>query len=228
LGPGRPPAQRIHTRRQAVGDQRAGQIEALLHALLPGAIVEWNPQLAIRVGSGPATRVDVGDFAVTRQPDGMSDGVALVELGSAKADYIAKLGRFQASNAETFTTTIVAFRLDSSGKVSDLKQVLVDPTGPVSKVNWFEVKTWPVGKWPVLRLRYSSYIRGNGSLTTLEWGSLLNVGTGAFLSRLPTGIFITYSSGGQTADMLSAHRSSSTEIQIVGNFHKKGDRLSLH
>ena len=144
-----------------------------------------------------------------------------MEVGTAKSDYIGKLDKFQQTDNQAFTTTIVAFREDSSGRISDLKKATLDPDDSLTKVNWFEVQNWPAGSWPVLRLRYTSYLQGGASLTTIEWDALLDIATASFLSRMPSGIFVSQKSGEQTGDILSAHRVTSAQIAIVGNTTKK-------
>jgi len=146
------------TRREAYGVERANQVEMLLRSLFPGAQVEWSPALAVRDQSGTKTSVDLGDFAITKQSDGSVNGVALLELGSAKAEHIERVKRFQAAGAPVFTTTIVVFRASPSGQIADLRKVVLDPNDPLTKIGVFGVQHWPEGGWPVLRIHYASLI----------------------------------------------------------------------
>jgi hypothetical protein len=109
------------TRREAYGAEPANQVEMLLRSLFPRAQVEWSPVLAVRDQSGTTTSVDLGDFAVTKQSDGSVNGVALLELGSAKAEHIERAKKFQAAgggnpaqgpvNRMSVDTRLVRFRL---------------------------------------------------------------------------------------------------------------------
>jgi len=214
-------AQAPKTRREALGSQRATQMETLLQSLYPGATVEWEPELAVRLGSQAPIPIDVGDFKVNSQPDGSLTIATVVEAGTAKRDYIEKVKKFQVTSPQAFTSTIVVLRTDASGKTVDLKKAVLDPNDPVTKINWFEVQKWSPTGWPVLRLAYESYTLGSDSLITIDWDSLFDAATGSFLARIPSGIEVMKKNGEQTGELLSAHRSSPTQIELTGNFTKK-------
>src|SRR5277367_4763767 len=88
-------AQVPKSRRDAVGAKRAAQIETLLRGLYPGASVQWDPELAIRIGSENPLPIDVGDFKSNEQDDGSLTAVAVIEPGTTKQDYIEKMKKFQ-------------------------------------------------------------------------------------------------------------------------------------
>lgn len=213
--------QRARGRRAATGAERASQVEKVLEALYPGATVGWDPDLAVRVGAGPPIPVQLRGFTAVRQRDGTVEGVTAVEAGTAKRDYIEKLKEFQAVRTQTFGTTIVVFRMDSSGNITAMKKLGLDPVQPITQIEWFSVQSWSAEGWPVLRLDYNSYISEGGSLAMLGWDSVFNTGTGSFVSRVPAGIIVKQKNGGQTGDMFTVRRSGPTEIQIVGNVTKK-------
>ena len=206
-----------HGRREAFGADRAEEVEALLHALFPDARVQWDPILAIRRGSAAPEPVDLGDFTATREADGSFHGVAMLEVGSAKTDHIEKLKRFQASDVGNFETTIVAFRTAASGRGMETKKMRLDPYDPLTKVNWFEVRNWPSGAWPLLRLRYESYTRGGGTLGILEWDSLVNIESSSFAARIPSGLSVLRKNGEETLEVFSVRRTSSTQVAIYDN-----------
>jgi hypothetical protein len=214
-------AQEVKTRREAYGAERAGQVETLLHALFPNDKVEWDPVLAIRQGSGTLMPVDLGNFVATRHEDGSTSGVTALEVGTAKARHLEKIKKFQSSDGSVFSTTMVAFRTPASGQPLEIKKVPLDPYDPLTRITWFEVKSWPAGGWPVLRLRYESYTASRDALTVLEWESLLDMATSSFLGRIPTGILTLRKGGEPMEEMFSTRRISSTEVEIVGGATKK-------
>jgi hypothetical protein len=207
--------QEIKSRRDAVGPAIATLTEALLHSLFPGAKVQWDPVLTIREGSGPSEPVDLGDFTAHRLDDGSTGGVAMLEVGSAKAEHIQKLKKFQSADGAHFETTIVAFRIPPSGSGMEIKKIPLDPYDPLTKINWFEVQTWLPGGWPVLHLRYESYSTAGDSVTVLEWESLVNMATGSFAARIPEGISVLRKDGEETEGIFSVHRTSATQIEIL-------------
>jgi hypothetical protein len=211
----------IKGRRAAYGAERAGQVETLLHALFPGAKVDWDPVLTITEGSQPPTPVDVGNFVATRHSDGSVTGVTALEVGTAKETHIQKLKAFQSSGGSTFTTTMVAFQIPPSGQPVEIKKVLVDPYEPLTRITWFEVKNWPAGGWPQLHLHYQSYTAQDGTLTAIEWYALLDMATGSFLARTPLSIEIFRKNAEPTQEILSSRRTSPTEIEIAGSATKK-------
>jgi hypothetical protein len=213
--------QPVKGRREAYGAERAGEVETLLHSLFPNAKVEWDPVLAIREGSAPPTPVDLGNFTATRESDGAISGVAELEVGTAKAGHIEKLKKFQPSEGRVFTTTMVAFRAAPSGQAVEIKKVALDPYDPLTRITWFEVKSWPAGGWPVLRLRYESYIPSPDAVTVLDWDSVLDMATASFLGRIPAGILTFRKDGDPLQEAFSTHRTSSTEVEILGNATKK-------
>ncbi len=217
-------AQEVKSRRQAYGVERAGEVEALLHSLYPNAVVEWDPVLAIRQGSGASTPVDVGNFVTRHEPDGSVLGATMLEVGDAKRSHIEKLKSFRVSDIPTFTTTMIAFRIHRSGQPVEVKKILLDPYDPLSRVTWFEVKNWPVGGWPQLRLRYESYKISPGGVTILEWDSLLDINSGSFLARLPSGIVTYRKDGDPTQEILSLQRTSPTEVEIISGAGRKEAR----
>ena len=214
-------SQRVKGRRAATGVERAAQVETVLKAIYPEAAFQWDPDLAIRVGSGPLTPVDLTGFTAARQSDGSVNGVTGIEVGTAKLDYIDKLKKLQSISTRNFQTTIVAFRIDSSGHISDLKKISLDPSDPITKIEWLAIQKWPVGGWPSLRLDYSSFIRETNSLGMIGWDSVLDMATGSFLARIPTAVAVIHKGGQQANDIVSVRRSSPTQIQITGNSTKK-------
>jgi len=213
--------QTVSSRRDAFGSERAGQVEQLLAALFPGKKVEWEPVLGIRSASG-VVPVDLGNFTTTQQSDGTTAGVAALEVGTNKSEHIKELHKSPQTKAAPYTSTIVVFRIDSSNRISAIKKVSLDPSDPLTKINWFEVHSWPAGKWPVLRIRYTSYMQqGGASLASIEWGGLLDTNTSSFVARVPTGMFLKQDGAQETGDILSVQRTSPNQILIVGNTTKK-------
>lgn len=208
-------SQEIKSRRDAVGPAIATLTETLLHSLFPGAKVQWDPVLTIRVGSGPSEPVDLGDFTAHRLDDGSTGGVAMLEVGSAKAEHIQRLKKFQWSDGSHFETTIVAFRIPSSGSGIEIKKIPLDPYDPLTKINWFEVQNWVPGGWPVLHVRYESYSTAGNSVTILEWDSVVNMSTGSFSGRIPTGVTVLRKDGQERQGIFSVHRTSATQIEIL-------------
>src|SRR5437868_6257515 len=88
-------AQEVKSRRKAYGIERAQEVEALLHSLYPNGLIEWDPVLAIREGSGVPTPVDVGNFVTRHERDGSVLGVTTLEVGRSKSDHIEKLRSFR-------------------------------------------------------------------------------------------------------------------------------------
>jgi len=83
-------AQQQHrrTRREAVGNDRATEVESMLHALRPGTTVVWTPELAVRDSSGSVTPVDVHDIKTVAEGNGGRAGIVAIDLGSEKKQYI--------------------------------------------------------------------------------------------------------------------------------------------
>jgi hypothetical protein len=133
-------SQEIKSRRDAVGPAKATLTETLLHNLFPDAKVQWDPVLTIREGSGPSEPVDLGDFTARQLDDGSTGGVAMLEVGSTKAEHIQKLKKFQSADVAHFETTIVAFRIPPSGLGMEIKKISLDPYDRLTKINWFEVQ----------------------------------------------------------------------------------------
>lgn len=214
-------AQEVRSRRQAYGVKRAEEVEALLRRLYPNAVIEWDPVLAIRQGSGAPEPVDMGNFVTRHEPDGSVLGVTALEVGRAKNDRLEKLKNFRASEIPTFTTMMIAFQMPRSGQPLDIKKVLLDPYDPLSRVTWFEVRNWPAGGWPELRLRYESYKISSNAVTVIEWDSVFDMTSGTFLARLPSGILTYRKYGDPNQEILSFHRTGPREIEIVGGVGKK-------
>jgi hypothetical protein len=210
-------SQEIKSRRDAVGPAIATLTETLLYSLFPGAKVQWDPVLTIREGSGPSEPVDLGDFTAHRLDDGSTGGVAMLEVGSAKAEHIQKLKKFQSADGAHFETTIVAFRIPPSGSGMEIKKIPLDPYDRLTKINWFEVQKWPPGGWPVLHLRYESYSTAGDSVAILEWDSLVNMATGSFAGRIPEGMSVLRKDGEETQEIFSVRRTSATQIAIYDN-----------
>jgi hypothetical protein len=214
-------AQSRKGRRDAFGSERAIYAEKLLEHVYSGAKVEWDPILAIRQHSGELVPVDLGNFSTTRRSDGTTDGIALLEIGTDKSEHIKKLKKFQRSDTQTYTSQIAVFRLDPAGRISDLKKVRIDPDDPLTRIDWFEVQNWPANGWPIVRLSYTSYVVSSESLIELEWSGRLDTVTASFLTRIPSGIFVTERGGRESGDIFSVHRTSSDRITIVGNATKR-------
>jgi hypothetical protein len=206
-------AQEIKGRREAFGRDRAAEVEALLHSLFPEARVEWDTVLAIRTGSDRPTPVDLGNYTSRRAEDGSIRGVAALEVGTTKLDYIEKLKKFGASIDQDFGSTIVAFRIAPSGSI-ETKKLPLDPYDPLTRIAWFEVRNFS-GEWPVLRLRYESYVREGDGLAILEWDSVFDAGTGSFLGRIPAGMVVFHKNGEPTQSTFSVHRTSPGSIEIT-------------
>lgn len=206
------PAQEIKSRRDAFGHDQAIEVEILLHSLFPDAIVQWDPVLAIR-RSGRVTPVDLGNYTSRREEDGSVRGVALMELGTAKPDYIGKLKEFRASDEQTFPSSIVAFHIAPTGAI-ETKKVSLDPNDSLTRIAWFEVKSY-AGEWPVLQLRYESYFVEPDKLTILEWDSLFDVGTGSFLGRIPAGAVVLHKNGESKQRIFSVRRAGPANVEIV-------------
>jgi hypothetical protein len=81
-------AQSRKGRRDAFGSDRASYAEKLLEHVYSGAKVEWDPVLAIRQHSGELVPVDLGNFSTIRRSNGTTDGIALLEIGTDKSEYI--------------------------------------------------------------------------------------------------------------------------------------------
>jgi hypothetical protein len=208
-------AQAAKSRRDAVGPAIATLTETLLHNLFPGATLQWDPVLTIRVGNGPSEPVDLGDFTAHRLDDGSTGGVAMLEVGSAKATHIQKLKKFQSADGAHFDTTLVAFRIPSSGSGMEIKKMPLDPYDPLTKINWFEVDKWLPGGGPILHVRYESYSKAGDSVMILEWDSLVDMATGSFSGRIPAGITVLRKDGRDTQGIFSVHRTSPTQIEIL-------------
>jgi hypothetical protein len=219
-------AQSRKGRRDAFGSERASYAEKLLEHVYSGAKVEWDPVLAIRQHSGELVPVDLGDFSTTRRSDGTTDGIALLEIGTDKSEYIKKLKKFQRNDTQTYTSQMVVFHMDPTGRISDLKKVRIDPNDPLTKIDWFEVQNWPANGWPIVRLRYTSYVPSSESLVEVEWGGLLDMATGSFLTRIPSGVFVTEKGGREGGDILSVHRTGPDRITIVGYATKRSVEYS--
>ena len=83
------------------------------------------------------------------------------------------------------------------------------------------------GQWlAIVRLRYTSYVPSSESLIALEWGGLLDTATASFLTRIPSGIFITEKGGREDGDILSIRRTGPDRITIVGNATKRSVEYS--
>ncbi|HLW51419.1 MAG TPA: hypothetical protein VKW06_01130 [Candidatus Angelobacter sp.] len=209
------------SRREAMGEERASEVETLLSKLAPGSSVVWDPQLAIRVGSDQPIPIDMADFKVQPQADGSLWGVAALELGTAKKDYLAKLTKFQTVDSQSFATTLVVFRTNASGKtITDWKKFDLAPPG-LSRIQVLLVQDWPAGKWPVVSAQYTSYFPNGNSLAALEWYSLFDADTASFRSRMPAGLVINSKDGSSAMEMFSVRRLDSGNIEIRGEFAKR-------
>ena len=208
-------------RREAMGEQLASQMETLFMAVVPGATVEFDPQLAVRVGSDKPIPIDLADFKAMPQNDGTLLGVAAFEVGTEKKDHLMKLASFAAVDSQVFTTTLVAFRADSSGKVTDLKKFNFDPTGPLSTIHVLDVPDWFTNKWPLVVVEYASYIPSADSFTTLAWYSLFDTATGSFRSRIPASLDIKRKDGTDIPEIFKSRRIDPNTIEIYGGYSKR-------
>jgi len=109
-------AQQQHprTRREAVGNERATEVESMLHALRPGTTVVWTPELAVRDSSGSVTPVDVHDIKTVAEGNGGRAGIVAIDLGSEKKQYIEHVKRGAPVTPESFETNFVLFHADAS------------------------------------------------------------------------------------------------------------------
>lgn len=213
-------------RRMAYGKERAAQLEAITEKLVPGSQVEWDQRLKIRTASGVATPLDVIGFLTSRQSDGSSYGVLAFELGAEKEEAIAKLEKLKPVEKSALPTTLAVARFDASGRVTSLSKVEVNTGEPLTKVASIDVLEWQEGGWPVVRLRYRSYLAGVDSLTTVEWDGLFDTQKGVFLARIPSGLIVAKKSGEKTGEIFAVRRTSANEIEILGLATKKAVRYS--
>jgi hypothetical protein len=88
-------AQQQHprTRREAVGSERATEVESILRALRPGTTVVWTPELGVRDSSGSVTPVDVHDIKTVPEGNGGRAGIVAIDLGSEKKQYVEHVKR---------------------------------------------------------------------------------------------------------------------------------------
>lgn len=209
------------SRRAAMGDERAAEVETLLTTISPGATVIWDPELAIRVGS-QLIPVDMEEFKVTPQADGSLWGVAAFELGPSKKDYLSQLKKFQPVNSQSFPTTLVVFRTDSSRRtITAWKKFDLTPSGQPSRVQILHVQNWPATQWPAVSVQYTSYFPSGDTLTAIEWYSIFDANTGSFRSRMPAGLVITQKDGSSGTEIFSIRRLDSSNIEIEGEISKR-------
>ena len=209
------------TRREALGSERAGHLEAILQALQPQGTVVWSPELAIRDKSGTLTPVDVHDIKTVPEPNGGRAGLVAIDLGSAKKQYIERLKHDAPVSAASFSTDLVLFHLNSADHVTSVRTIPIDKSDPVTKLVWYEIESWPSGGLPIIRLSYESYIAGNGQNIVISWVGRFDTASGSFLSKIPNGIEVTQGNGQDLADIISAHRTSPGTVQFVGAMTKR-------
>lgn len=209
------------SRRAAMGDERAAEVETLLTTISSGATVVWDPELAIRAGS-QLIPVDMEEFKVTPQADGSLWGVAAFELGPSKKDYLSQLKKFQPVNSQSFPTTLVVFRTNSSRRtITAWKKFDLTPSGQLSRVQVLHVQNWTAAQWPVVSVQYTSYFPSGDSLTAIEWYSRFDTNTGSFRSRMPAGLIITQKDGSSATEIFSIRRFDSSNLEIQGEIAKK-------
>lgn len=209
--------------REAMGEENASEVEAVLRGSFPGATVVWDPQLAVQIGSQKPTPVDMAGFKVIPQPDGSLRGVTVFELGTAKKDYLAKIEGFAPPDSQAFPTTIVVFRIDSSHNLIDLKKFNLDLADPLNRIQTLSVQAWPGTNLPVLRIGYVSYFPGTDSVTMLEWHSLFDTAAGSLTARIPAGLVITSKNNPTIKEMeiFSVSRVDAGTVKISGGYTKK-------
>ena len=213
-------AQSTRTLREAVGNERATIVESLLAALFPGAEARWAPNLVLHAAGGEDRSVDLAGFMYRKRPEGGWEGATGFELASGKEQYIFNASRFRATGAAHFPTAFVVFRIQPDGRIGDFRKFTLDNSDPVSQIKVLELKEWPNGRWPMLRIQYVSYFQQPGSFIGIEWQALFDSDGGRITQRLPAGIVRTLKDGTEEVHTFVAERADSSHMHFIDSMSK--------
>lgn len=207
-------------RRKAYGEVRALVMESLLTTLYPGAQVQWDPDLMVRMPGGDPRPVQVSLY-VRGSANGGLEGVAAIEWQREKETFIHEAQNFQRSDTPNFLTQLIVFRADTGGHVNSYKKLDLDPLDQLTELKTFSIEDWSQNNWPTLHVQYDSHMVAPSVFTTIEWQGTFDANTGRFVNRLPFGISRKVKSGPEEGYMFSVARVGPTTLQIMDQLTKK-------
>jgi hypothetical protein len=213
-------AQPPRTFREAVGNERATIVESLVVALFPGAEATWAPNIVLHRAGGEDRSVEFAGFTYRKRADGGFEGATGFEIGNDKEQYIFNASRFRTTGNACFPTAFVVFRAEQGGRVSDFRKFTLDSSDPVSQIEGLELKEWPNGRWPVLRIQYVSYYQQPGSFIAIEWQTLFDSDGGRVTERLPAGIVQSSKDGREEIHTFVAERVDSSRLHFIDSASK--------
>jgi hypothetical protein len=94
-------------RREAYGEARASVIESVLTTLYPGAQVQWDPALMVKIPGQQPRIVDVAVY-VRGAAAGGAEGIASVEFEKKKEQFIFDAQGFRRTDSAVFPTVLLA------------------------------------------------------------------------------------------------------------------------
>ncbi|SRR5258708_575456 len=211
--------------RDAFGEPRASVVESLVQALFPGARPQWGKRFSLLRPGSPPVLLDFPGYV--QRPSGTGwEGVAAVELGADKADFLTKAARLESVGPQNFTTEIVVFQADSGFKISNYKRFPLDPAEALTQIVELHIKDWPSGRWPRLSVMYHSYYAEQSVFGLLTWSAQVDANTGTVVGKIPIAISKRAKDGSEQPDYLVTNRLDAATIQIKGEMSGKSVKYS--
>lgn len=154
--------------RKAYGEPRASVMESLLTTVYPGAQVQWDPNLMVRMPGGGSQFVQV-PVSLRGSASGGLEGVATVEWERAKETYIHDSQHFRRADRAHFSTQLIVFRADARGHITKHREFDLDPSDELTEIKTFSVEQWQETDWPTLHVQYNSHFIASDTFTIIEW-----------------------------------------------------------
>jgi len=201
--------------RKAYGEVRASLIESVLTTVYPGARVQWDPQLTVKLRGQQPQLVEVPVYVRGSAATGGFEGIATIELERKKEQYIFEAEHFRRSDKPSFATELIVFRADAAGHLQNYKRIMLDPGEPLTEVKDMSLQERSNEEWPTAQILYQAHRVVQGSFTTIEWRAMWDVNTEKFISRLPLGISKTSKSGSAREFFLELKRTNPSTLLIA-------------
>jgi hypothetical protein len=201
--------------RELYGEARASIVESVLLKLFPESTFQWSPRLVVHREGVPSVEVSLVRHLQRPILNGMT-GVFSLELEKKfKEEYIDAIRSGQRVKKQPFSTELILYTADSNNRIIDYRRIPLFTDEPVSIINDFSILEWPDGKWPKLRINYSSYYRPQAGFRVIVWDAVFDTQTENLIARGPTIIQGIRYSGYEFTDNLKALRVNADEIRII-------------
>lgn len=197
------------TLREDLGDAKAAAIERAFAAAIPGATLEWDETLTVKLPDGASSNV-----RLTGPEEFGTMFVLHAELTDFAAAALAHARTFSKEPAPTRPTDFLA-AVPSTGAP---RIVRLDPTSLAAEVHKLVVvPEYDVPQtWPAVNVTYWAHYASSDWAGSVRWSGVYDMQTQADAARMPLGIAKKRAAGGGIAEVVVAVRASDEIVEIEG------------